>query len=264
MAKQFLDATGLLHLWEKINGVFQKKLVSGNNIKTINGTSIVGSGNITTPNTTYVKATSSTLGLVKIGATGLGSKEYAVQLNSSGQMYVSVPWTDTQGSYTLPAASSSTRGGIKIGSGLSISNTDVVSVNFSGYATQSWVTSQGFAKGSFLPLTGGTISGDLIRATSGDVKRSKISNTEISVYDSVNSTCKARLYCTSNYSVVEVGNNLNSKDVRIDANTGITIKGTGMGIRLSSGGSNKNFFASDGSIVTVEALTTSELNEVLV
>lgn len=48
-----------------------------------------------TTNTTYSQATSSTLGLVKIGATGLASKNYAVQLNSSGQMYVAVPWTDT-------------------------------------------------------------------------------------------------------------------------------------------------------------------------
>lgn len=48
-----------------------------------------------TTNTTYSQATSSKLGLVKIGATGLAAKNYAVQLNSSGQMYVSVPWTDT-------------------------------------------------------------------------------------------------------------------------------------------------------------------------
>ena len=48
-----------------------------------------------TTNTTYSQATSSTLGLVKIGATGLASKNYAVRLNSSGQMYVDVPWTDT-------------------------------------------------------------------------------------------------------------------------------------------------------------------------
>ena len=49
----------------------------------------------TDTNTTYSAATSSTYGLVKIGATGLASKNYAVQLNSSGQMYVAVPWTDT-------------------------------------------------------------------------------------------------------------------------------------------------------------------------
>ena len=43
--------------------------------------------------TTYSTATSSTLGLVKIGYTASG-KNYPVQL-SSGRMYVNVPWTDT-------------------------------------------------------------------------------------------------------------------------------------------------------------------------
>ena len=43
--------------------------------------------------TTYSTATSSTLGLVKIGYTASG-KNYPVQL-SNGQMYVNVPWTDT-------------------------------------------------------------------------------------------------------------------------------------------------------------------------
>lgn len=66
-----------------------------------------------TTNTTYSQATSSTLGLVKIGATGLASKNYAVQLNSSGQMYVAVPWTDTNTTYSV--ATSSTYGLVKIG-----------------------------------------------------------------------------------------------------------------------------------------------------
>lgn len=66
-----------------------------------------------TTNTTYSQATSSTLGLVKVGATGLASKNYAVQLNSSGQMYVAVPWTDTNSTYS--AATSSTYGLVKIG-----------------------------------------------------------------------------------------------------------------------------------------------------
>lgn len=49
--------------------------------------------------TTYEKATSSALGLVKIGYTE-NNKNYPVELNSSGQMFVNVPWentdTDTQ------------------------------------------------------------------------------------------------------------------------------------------------------------------------
>ena len=49
---------------------------------------------IPSTNTTYSQATSSTLGLVKIGYSESG-KNYPVELNSSGQMYVNVPWTDT-------------------------------------------------------------------------------------------------------------------------------------------------------------------------
>ncbi len=46
-----------------------------------------------TTDTTYSTATSNTLGLVKIGYTANGRK-YPVEL-SNGQMYVNVPWTDT-------------------------------------------------------------------------------------------------------------------------------------------------------------------------
>ena len=52
-----------------------------------------------TTNTTYSKATSSTLGLVKIGYTASG-KNYPVALNDSGQMYVNVPWTDNNTTYS--------------------------------------------------------------------------------------------------------------------------------------------------------------------
>ena len=110
---------------------------------TINGTAFNGSSNvsITTPNTTYSQATSSTLGLVKIGYPESG-KNYPVELNSSGQMFVNVPWENTTygvatmssnglmssgdkskldgiatgaNNYSLPQASSSTRGGVLIG-----------------------------------------------------------------------------------------------------------------------------------------------------
>lgn len=91
-----------------------------------------------TTNTTYSRATSSTLGLVKIGATGLASKNYAVQLNSSGQMYVAVPWTDTNTTYS--AATSSTYGLVKIGAtGLAAKNY-AVQLNSSGqmYVAVPW------------------------------------------------------------------------------------------------------------------------------
>lgn len=46
----------------------------------------------------YDQATSTTLGLVKIGYPESG-KNYPVELNSSGQMFVNVPWTDTNTTY---------------------------------------------------------------------------------------------------------------------------------------------------------------------
>lgn len=91
-----------------------------------------------TTNTKYSQATSSTLGLVKIGASSLGTKEYAVALNSSGQMYVSVPWTDTNTTYS--AATSSTYGLVKIGATGLASKNYAVQLNSSGqmYVAVPW------------------------------------------------------------------------------------------------------------------------------
>ncbi len=46
MAKKYLDYPGLSYLWSKLKEIFQVKLVSGTNIKTINNNSLLGSGNI--------------------------------------------------------------------------------------------------------------------------------------------------------------------------------------------------------------------------
>lgn len=77
----------------------------GSNISVTNGVISLSKANVTaalgytppTKDTTYSTATSSALGLVKIGYTQSG-KNYPVQL-SNGQMYVNVPWTNT--TYTL-------------------------------------------------------------------------------------------------------------------------------------------------------------------
>ena len=239
-----------------------------------------------------------------IGAAASSHNHNASQVSGLSKVATSGSYNDLTNkpsipsAYTLPKATTSTLGGIKVGDGLEITGdgtlnciidpgsgsvswgniqgkpsvfaTNIASINdlnsgwdallkaapnipsLDGYATQSWVNSQGFVKGSFLPLTGGTLSGDLIRSNSGDVKRAKINNLEISVYDSINTTCKAIMSCTSNYGVLEVGNNLNNKNVHIDANTGITLKGTGVGISLSTGGSSSKFFATDGSVQTID------------
>lgn len=67
-----------------------------------------------------IKLSSSTQGGTPNGITTTSGRTYAVQVNSSEQAVVNVPWTDT--TYTLPTASASTLGGVKVGSGLSISN----------------------------------------------------------------------------------------------------------------------------------------------
>lgn len=90
----------------------------GSNITVSSGTISLTKANVTaalgytppTTNTTYAQATSSALGLVKIGYAESG-KNYPVELNSSGQMYVNVPWSDTNTTYSI--ATESTAGLVK-------------------------------------------------------------------------------------------------------------------------------------------------------
>lgn len=68
----------------------------------------------TPPDTTYAKANTSTLGLVMIGYAENG-KNYPVELDGSGKMFVNVPWTDTNTTYGVVGANGST-GLVKNGS----------------------------------------------------------------------------------------------------------------------------------------------------
>ena len=67
-----------------------------------------------------IKLSSSTQGGTPNGITTTSGRTYAVQVNSNEQAVVNVPWTDTK--YSLPTASATTLGGVKVGSGLAISN----------------------------------------------------------------------------------------------------------------------------------------------
>lgn len=109
---------------------FSRSLSSGTKIGTININGV--NTNIYAPTVRepveYGVATSTTLGLVRIGYPESG-KNYPVELNSSNQMYVNVPWTDNNTTYSAGAglslsgtvfslrkATPTTLGGVKVSS----------------------------------------------------------------------------------------------------------------------------------------------------
>lgn len=122
----------------KLNGIqagadavsFSRSLSSGTKIGTININGV--NTDIYAPTAgepvEYGVATSTTLGLVRIGYPE-SSKNYPVELNSSNQMYVNVPWTDNNTTYSAGAglslsgtafslvkATPTTLGGVKVSS----------------------------------------------------------------------------------------------------------------------------------------------------
>lgn len=109
---------------------FSRSLSSGTKIGTININGV--NTDIYAPTAgepvEYGVATSTTLGLVRIGYPESG-KNYPVKLNSSNQMYVNVPWTDSNTTYSagtglslsgttfsLGKATPTTLGGVKVSS----------------------------------------------------------------------------------------------------------------------------------------------------
>ena len=109
---------------------FSRSLSSGTKIGTINinGTNTDIYAPTAREPVKYGVATSTTLGLVRIGYPESG-KNYPVELNSSNQMYVNVPWTDNNTTYSAGAglslsgtvfslgkATPTTLGGVKVSS----------------------------------------------------------------------------------------------------------------------------------------------------
>lgn len=109
---------------------FSRSLSSGTKVGTININGV--NTDIYAPTAgepvKYGVATSTTLGLVRIGYPESG-KNYPVELNSSNQMYVNVPWTDNNTTYSAGAglslsgtafslvkATPTTLGGVKVSS----------------------------------------------------------------------------------------------------------------------------------------------------
>lgn len=134
------SANGLMSSSDKskLNGIqagadavsFSRSLSSGTKIGTINinGTNTDIYAPTAEEPVEYGVATSTTLGLVRIGYPESG-KNYPVELNSSNQMYVNVPWTDNNTTYSAGAglslsgtvfslgkATPTTLGGVKVSS----------------------------------------------------------------------------------------------------------------------------------------------------
>lgn len=134
------SANGLMSSSDKskLNGIqagadavsFSRSLSSGTKIGTININGV--NTDIYAPTAgepvEYGVATSTTLGLVRVGYPESG-KNYPVELNSSNQMYVNVPWTSNNTTYSagaglslsgttfsLEKATPTTLGGVKVSS----------------------------------------------------------------------------------------------------------------------------------------------------
>ena len=140
---------------------FSRSLSSGTKIGTIN---INGANtDIYAPTAKepvkYGVATSTTLGLVRIGYPESG-KNYPVELNSSNQMYVNVPWTDNNTTYSAGAglslsgtafslvkATPTTLGGVKVSS-TEISTVSTVAATTSGSRNRIYPVQLAYPSGS--------------------------------------------------------------------------------------------------------------------
>lgn len=140
---------------------FSRSLSSGTKIGTINinGTNTDIYAPTAGEPVEYGVATSTTLGLVRIGYPESG-KNYPVELNSSNQMYVNVPWTDSNTTYSagtglslsgttfsLRKATPTTLGGVKV-SNTEINTISTVAATISGSQNRIYPVQLAYPSGS--------------------------------------------------------------------------------------------------------------------
>ena len=161
-------------------------LAAGSNV-TITTNASTDTVTIASTNTTYSAATSSTLGLIKLeddtvqsvaanGVTSTASRTYGIQVNSSGQAVVNVPWTDqlTQEQVEDYAGNLITIGGTK--TGITITYDDVnndMDFVVSDLTVAGDTGSTGMTPGDTLTVAGGegidtSMSGDTLTISGED------------------------------------------------------------------------------------------------
>jgi hypothetical protein len=197
-----------------------------------------------------IKLSSSTQGGTPNGITTTPGRTYAVQVNSSEQAVVNVPWTDTK--YTLPTASASTLGGVKVGSGLSISSgvlsTSSIPEAFLGY----WYKVAGVKVGESRDLkatsnltykVGGSGSSTTASLIIGDVDGDSGGPGNISTGVHINAnnedgvhtiTTEGKLSITSSTNDLELSSDSSSGFVKVSSYSGdIKMSNTGNGSQIT-------------------------------
>lgn len=197
-----------------------------------------------------IKLSSSIQGGTPNGITTTSGRTYAVQVNSSDQAVVNVPWTDT--TYTLPTASSSTLGGVKVGSGLSISSgvlsTSSIPEAFLGY----WYKVAGVKVGESRDLkatsnltykVGGSGSSTTASLIIGDIDGDNGGPGNISTGVHINAnnedgvhtiTTEGKLSITSSTNDLELSSDSSSGFVKVSSYSGdIKMSNTGNGSQIT-------------------------------